>query len=235
MEKSIIVKNLSIFYGSKEALFNVNVTLPKGRLIGIIGPNGGGKSTFLKGILNIVKVNSGKIEIIVEGRENLKKIAYIPQKNTIDWSFPATVLDMVMMGSYGKLGLFKSPKKNEKEKAIFFLEKVGMDKLLKRQISKLSGGERQRILIARALIQEAEIYLMDEPFQGIDLKTEKEIIKILKGLKDQGKTVLVVHHNLETVKEYFDYLIMLNKKIIASGEVKNIFTEKNIAKTFYKN
>lgn len=236
MEIAISIKNLTVSYEDKKILSNVNIDIPKGKLIGIIGPNGGGKSTFIKGILNIVKKNSGIVKFQGKDyRKYLKKIAYIPQRDTVDWDFPTTVLDVVIMGSYGRLGLFKSPGRKEKEKAIKNLKKLNIEKYFDRQISQLSGGEKQRVFIARALMQEAEIYFMDEPFQGVDIKTEKEIIEILKKLKEKGKTVLVVHHNLEKVKDYFDYLIMINRKIIAIGETNDVFIEKNINKTFYRN
>jgi len=236
MEIAISIKDLTVSYEDKKILSNINMEIPKGKLIGIIGPNGGGKSTFIKGILNIVKKNSGIVKFQGEDyRKYLKKIAYIPQRDTVDWDFPTTVLDVVIMGSYGRLGLFKSPGKKEKEKAIKNLKKLNIEKYFDRQISQLSGGEKQRVFIARALMQEAEIYFMDEPFQGVDIKTEKEIIEILKKLKKMGKTVLVVHHNLEKVKDYFDYLIMINRKIVAIGETEDIFIEKNINKTFYRN
>ncbi|WP_163469982.1 metal ABC transporter ATP-binding protein [Fusobacterium sp. IOR10] len=236
MEIAISIKDLTVSYEDKKILSNINMEIPKGKLIGIIGPNGGGKSTFIKGILNIVKKNSGIVKFQGEDyRKYLKKIAYIPQRDTVDWDFPTTVLDVVIMGSYGRLGLFKSPGKKEKEKAIKNLKKLNIEKYFDRQISQLSGGEKQRVFIARALMQEAEIYFMDEPFQGVDIKTEKEIIEILKKLKEMGKTVLVVHHNLEKVKDYFDYLIMINRKIVAIGETEDIFIEENINKTFYRN
>jgi len=235
MESAISIKNLTISYDEKKILSNINIDIPKGKLIGIIGPNGGGKSTFIKGILDIVKNSSGNIKFQGEYyKEYLKKIAYIPQRDTVDWDFPTTVLDVVIMGSYGRLGLFKRPKRKEKEMAILMLKKVGMEKYLNRQISQLSGGEKQRVFIARALMQKSEIYFMDEPFQGVDIKTEKAIIKILKTLKEKNKTVLVVHHNLETVKEYFDYLVMINRKIIAKGEIADVFNKENIKKTFYR-
>lgn len=236
MEIAISIKNLAVSYENKKILSNINTDIPKGKLIGIIGPNGGGKSTFIKGILNIVKKNSGIIKFQGENyKKYLKKIAYIPQRDTVDWDFPTTVLDVVIMGSYGRLGLFKSPGKKEKEEAIKNLKKLNIEKYSDRQISQLSGGEKQRVFIARALMQKAEIYFMDEPFQGVDIKTEKEIIEILKKLKEKGKTVLVVHHNLEKVKDYFDYLIMINREIVAIGETNDVFIEKNINKTFYRN
>lgn len=236
MEIAISIKDLTVSYEDKKILSNINMEIPKGKLIGIIGPNGGGKSTFIKGILNIVKKNSGIIKFQGEDyKKYLKKIAYIPQRDTVDWDFPTTVLDVVIMGSYGRLGLFKSPGKKEKEEAIKNLKKLNIEKYIDRQISQLSGGEKQRVFIARALMQKAEIYFMDEPFQGVDIKTEKEIIEILKKLKEKGKTVLVVHHNLEKVKDYFDYLIMINREIVAVGETNDIFIKKNINKTFYRN
>lgn len=236
MEVAISIRNLTISYKTKKILSNITMDIPKGQLIGIIGPNGGGKTTFIKGILNIVKKNSGNIKFQGEDyRTYLKKMAYIPQRDSVDWDFPTTVLDVVIMGCYGRIGLFKRPGKIEKNKAIEMLRKVGMENYLKSHISQLSGGEKQRVFIARSLMQDAEIYFMDEPFQGVDMKTEKDIIKILKQLKEEGKTILVVHHNLNTVKEYFDCLIMINRGIIAMGKISDIFNEANIKKTFYCN
>ncbi|MFK4784984.1 metal ABC transporter ATP-binding protein [Fusobacterium sp. MFO224] len=235
MESAISIRNLTISYKTKIILSNISMDIPKGKLIGIVGPNGGGKSTLIKGILNIVKKSSGDIKFQGEEyKKYLKKIAYIPQRDAVDWDFPTTVLDVVIMGCYGKLGLFKRPSRRERDRAVEMLKKVGMEKYLKRQISQLSGGEKQRVFIARALMQNAEIYIMDEPFQGVDIKTEKAIIEILKILRENGKTVLVVHHNLETVREYFDYLVMINRRIVAKGEISDVFNDKNIKKTFYR-
>lgn len=236
VEKIVIkVNNLTVVYEEKPVLWNVNLEIEKGTLMAIVGPNGAGKSTFLKAMMNLVKPISGKVKFFDEDYKNQRlKIAYVPQKESIDWDFPTTVLDVVEMGRYGKLGWFKRITKNDKEIAHEALKKVGMEEFSDRQISQLSGGQQQRIFLARALAQEVEIYFLDEPFQGIDAKTEKIIVDILKKLVKEGKTVVVVHHDLNTIKEYFDYITFMNINVISSGKIGDVFTKENIEKT-YKN
>lgn len=234
MKESIIeVEDMTVAYGEKPVLWDIDLKIPSGVLMAIVGPNGAGKSTLIKAMLNLIKPISGKV--IFDGKnysEQRKKIAYVPQRGSVDWDFPTTVLDVVLMGRYGHIGWFKKVGKKDIELAEKALEKVEMILFKDRQISELSGGQQQRVFLARALVQEAEIYFMDEPFQGIDAKTEKNIIDILKELRNKGKTVIVVHHDLQTVTEYFDWVCLLNTKVIEYGETKEIFTQENLKKTY---
>ena len=199
----------------------------------VVGPNGAGKSTMIKAVLGIIKPIAGSIKIFGEPyKKQVDKVAYIPQKGSVDWDFPTVALDVAMMGTYGSLGWIKRPGRKERKRALEALEKVGMLEFRERQISQLSGGQQQRIFLARALVQNASVYLMDEPFQGVDATTEKAIVNILKELRKQGKTLVVVHHDLQTVPEYFDWATFLNVKRIASGPVKDIFNDDNLTKTY---
>ncbi|MDY0276603.1 MAG: metal ABC transporter ATP-binding protein [Acholeplasma sp.] len=230
---AIKIEGLTVSYDLKPVLWDVDLNIPSGILMAIVGPNGAGKSTMIKAILKLINPVSGTA--FFEGKpyeEMRKKIAYVPQRGSVDWDFPTTVFDVVLMGRYGHLGWFKKPTKKDHILTLEALEKVGMSNFKNRQISELSGGQQQRVFLARALVQDANIYLMDEPFQGVDAKTEKAIIDILKLLKNQGKTVLVVHHDLETVKDYFDWLALLNLKVIAYGPVDKVFTKENIERTY---
>ncbi len=230
---AVKVKNLTVAYDSKPVLWNIDLEIPKGKLVAVIGPNGAGKTTLLKTILGLIKPVTGTIDIYNStSKKSRNNIAYVPQCGSVDWDFPTTVLDVVMMGRYGHLGWFKRVKNKEKEMAYDTLKKVGMEKYADRQISKLSGGQQQRVFLARALIQEAEIYFMDEPFKGVDAQTEKSIIKILKKLKEEGKTVIVVHHDLQTVKNYFDWVTLINLRLVANGGVEETFTKENIQLTY---
>ena len=227
------VHDLTVAYHKKPVLWDIDFAIPKGVLVGIIGPNGAGKSTLLKASLGLVPPASGWVSFFGETIEKSRhKIGYVPQRESVDWDFPTNALDVVMMGMYGKLGWFKRPSKNEKEKALECLEMVGMADFANRQISQLSGGQQQRVFLARALAQEADLYLMDEPFAGVDVATEKAIIKILEQLKEQNKTVMVVHHDIQTVAEYFDWVLMLNMRQIACGPVKTTFTNENLKKAY---
>ena len=225
---AIEIKNLTVAYGENIALENFNLDVEVGSLVALVGPNGAGKSTLIKTILKFLKQITGKIKI------NGKNLAYVPQRNSVDWDFPTTLFDVVEMGCYGRVGLFKRVNKKEKQKVFKAIEQVGMLDFKDRQISELSGGQQQRAFIARALVQEADIYLMDEPFQGVDSTTEKSIVDILKKLKSEGKTLLVVHHDLQTVPTYFESVTFINKTVIASGKVKEVFTQENIEKTYRK-
>ena len=225
---AIEIKNLTVAYGENIALEDFNLDVEIGSLMALVGPNGAGKSTLIKTILKFLKQITGKIKI------NGKNLAYVPQRNSVDWDFPTTLFDVVEMGCYGRVGLFKRVNKEEKAKVLKAIEQVGMLDFKDRQISELSGGQQQRAFIARALVQEADIYLMDEPFQGVDSTTEKSIVDILKKLKSEGKTLLVVHHDLQTVPTYFESVTFINKTVIASGKVKEVFTQENIDKTYRK-
>ena len=225
---AIEIRNLTVAYGENIALENLNLDVEAGSLMALVGPNGAGKSTLIKTILKFLKQVIGEIKI------NGKTLAYVPQRNSVDWDFPTTLFDVVEMGCYGRVGLFKRVNKEEKQKVLKAIEQVGMLDFKDRQISELSGGQQQRAFIARALVQEADIYLMDEPFQGVDSTTEKSIVDILKKLKSDGKTLIVVHHDLQTVPTYFETVTFINKSVIASGKVKEVFTQENIDKTYRK-
>ena len=225
---AIEIKNLTVAYGENIALENFNLDVEVGSLVALVGPNGAGKSTLIKTILKFLKQITGKIKI------NGKNLAYVPQRNSVDWDFPTTLFDVVEMGCYGRVGLFKRVNKEEKVKVLKAIEQVGMLDFKDRQISELSGGQQQRTFIARALVQEADIYLMDEPFQGVDSTTEKSIVNILKKLKSEGKTLIVVHHDLQTVPTYFETVTFINKTVIASGKVEKVFTQENIDITYKK-
>ena len=225
---AIEIKNLTVAYGENIALEDFNLDVEIGSLMALVGPNGAGKSTLIKTILKFLKQITGEIKI------SKKSLAYVPQRNSVDWDFPTTLFDVVEMGCYGRVGLFKRVNKEEKVKVLKAIEQVGMSDFKDRQISELSGGQQQRTFIARALVQEADIYLMDEPFQGVDSTTEKSIVDILKKLKSDGKTLLVVHHDLQTVPTYFESVTFINKTVIASGKVKEVFTQENIDKTYRK-
>lgn len=234
--KVIDIKNLTVAYSDIAALENVNLEINKGDFIALVGPNGAGKSTLLKSIVNFLKPVTGNIKINGKSyREMRKQIAYVPQRGSVDWDFPTTLFDVVEMGSYARVGFFKRVGKEEKKRVKKAIEQVDMLDFMDRQISELSGGQQQRAFLARALLQDADIYLMDEPFQGVDAKTEKAIVEILKKLKSENKTVVVVHHDLETVPVYFDSVALINRTVIASGKIEDVFTKENIEETYRKN
>ncbi|MFX3623431.1 MAG: metal ABC transporter ATP-binding protein [Ectobacillus sp.] len=229
----ITVENVTVAYHSKPVLQEISFSVPEGQLIGIIGPNGAGKSTLIKAILGLVPRASGDVAIYGKPyKQQRKLIGYVPQRGSVDWDFPTSALDVVLMGRYGHIGWFKRPAKNDVELALACLDKVGMKPYANRQISQLSGGQQQRVFLARALAQDATIYFMDEPFVGVDAATEKAIISLLNELKAQGKTALVVHHDLQTVKEYFDWVLLLNMRKIAIGPTEEVFTLENLQNTY---
>lgn len=230
---AIQIDDLTVAYDYKPVLWDIDLKVPEGVLMAIVGPNGAGKSTLIKSILGIIRPIAGSVTIFGKPyQKQIDKVAYVPQKGSVDWDFPTTALDVVMMGTYGSLGWIKRPGQKEKKASLEALEKVGMLEFKNRQISRLSGGQQQRIFLARALVQNASIYLMDEPFQGVDATTEKAIINILKELRKAGKTLIVVHHDLQTVPEYFNWVTFLNVKGIASGPVRDIFNDDNLTKTY---
>lgn len=227
------VEDLTVAYHVKPVLWDIDLKVPKGVLMAIVGPNGAGKSTMLKAMLDLIKPISGYVQFNGQPYEKQRKrIGYVPQRGSVDWDFPTTVLDVVMMGRYGHIGWIKRAGSADKQHAMDALKKVAMEDYPNRQISQLSGGQQQRVFLARALAQDADIYFMDEPFQGVDAKTERAVVEILKELRQRGKTVLVVHHDLQTVPEYFDWVTLLNTQLIASGPVEEIFTEENLRKTY---
>lgn len=225
--------NVTVAYHKKPVLQEISLQVPEGKLIGIIGPNGAGKSTLIKTILGLVPRASGDISIYGKDyKDQRTRIGYVPQRGSVDWDFPTSALDVVLMGRYGRIGLLKRPKKADVEMAKAALEKVGMLDYAKRQISQLSGGQQQRVFLARALCQDADIYFMDEPFAGVDAATERAIMTLLAELKEKGKTVLVVHHDLQTAEDYFDWILLLHLRKIAFGPAENVFTIENLQKTY---
>lgn len=234
MNESVIeVDNISAAYRKNTVLYHVNFCVTAGTLTGIVGPNGAGKSTLIKVMLNLHPALSGNVRFYGEPFHKVKKrIGYVPQRGSVDWDFPTTALDVVTMGLYGQIGWLKWPTKKHKERAMEALEKMGMADYANRQISQLSGGQQQRVFLARALVQDADIYFMDEPLVGVDAATERAIMAILKELKAKKKTVLVVHHDLQTVEDYFDQVLLLNRTVIEHGPTNEVFTKENIAKTY---
>jgi len=227
------VHDLTVAYHRKPVLWDIDFSVPEGILVGIIGPNGAGKSTLIKAALGLIPLASGWVKFYgLPIEKTRKKIGYVPQRESVDWDFPTNALDVVLMGTYGRLGWFRRPGKKEREFAMDCLKKVGMADYAKRQISQLSGGQQQRVFLARALAQDAQIYFMDEPFAGVDAATEKAIIKVLNELKTQSKTVFVVHHDLQTVEDYFDWVLMMNMRQIAIGPTDEIYTQENLRKTY---
>lgn len=227
------VNDLTVAYKFKPVLWDIDLDVPEGVMMAIIGPNGAGKSTFIKAILDIVKPLAGGVKIFGKPYKQVRsRVGYVPQKSAVDWEFPTTVSDVVMMGAYGKLGWIKRPGRNEKQLTGQALEKVGLTGFASRQISQLSGGQQQRVFLARAIVQQADLYFMDEPLQGVDATTEKAIISILKELKAQNKTVIAVHHDLQTVTEYFDHVVFLNVRKIADGKTAEVFNDQNLEKTY---
>lgn len=225
--------NLTVLYSRKPALWNVDFELPDKQVIGIMGPNGSGKSTLLKTIMGVIEPSSGYTKVYDTDIDKVRaRISYVPQRQDIDWDFPASVWDVVAMGRYTKRGLFK--RLNSEDEAIIAqsLEKVNMLSYAKRQISQLSGGQQQRVFLARALAQQGELFLMDEPFAGVDIATEEMIIQLLKEMKDEGKTLVVVHHDLYTAQSYFDWLVLLNTRLVACGPVADVFTDKILSETY---
>lgn len=230
---AIEVHDLSVAYGKKPVLWDVDVSIPVGSLAAIVGPNGAGKSTLLKAILGLIVPTSGAVTVLNQSVEAARSlVGYVPQRESVDWDFPVSALDVVLMGRYGRIGWFRRPRKSDREFARHCLDLVGMTPFADRQISQLSGGQQQRLFIARALAQEATLYLMDEPFAGVDAATEQAIIEIMRSLRAAGKTIVTVHHDLQTVPEYFDWVMLLNFHLVAAGPVTEVFTPENLNKTY---
>jgi manganese/zinc/iron transport system ATP- binding protein len=227
MKYALEAEDLSISYEETAVLWDITFQVPSGVILAILGPNGAGKSTLLKAALKLIKPLSGKISLG-------GKVAYVPQKESIDWDFPITAEEVVLMGRYGRLGLFGRIRKADLESAALALDLVGMSGFAKRQIAELSGGQQQRLFLARALLQNPDIFLLDEPFTGVDLATEKAIMALLRKQKEAGKTILIVHHDLPTVEEYFDWALLLNTQLIDCGPISSVFHKKNLARTFGK-
>src|SRR5690554_2363151 len=235
MNKNSVLKvnNLTVGYTGKPVLWGIDFEIPQGKIVGIVGPNGAGKSTLLKSIMGVIPITDGSVKIFDKSLDEVRKqVSYVPQRESVDWDFPTSVFDVVMMGRYGRLGLLNRPRKADREVVLDCLEKVGMADFTKRQISQLSGGQQQRVFIARALAQQADFYLLDEPFAGVDAATEETIILLLRKMSEENKTLIVVHHDLQSIKKYFDWIIMLNVNLVAFGPTETTFTEENIEKTY---
>ena len=231
---AIETNKLSVAYGEAVVLDSVDLVIPQGTVMGLLGPNGAGKTTLLKSILELVPKRSGSISVL--GRpyaENRRQVGYVPQRSSIDWDFPVDVRDLVLMGTYGRLGWIRRPGRNEKHQAAVALERLGMSDLAHRQIGELSGGQQQRAFLARAFVQDAPIYFLDEPFVGVDVPTEQTIVGLLHEMRNDGKTIIVVQHDLKTVGEYLDEVTFINRHIIASGPVEQTFTESNMDATYH--
>lgn len=233
MEPILEIHDLTVAYHRRPVLWDVELTLPSPCLCGVVGPNGAGKSTLLKAILGLVPAASGAVRIF--GRpvaEVRRRIGYVPQRESVDWDFPVSVLDVALMGTYGRLGWFRRPGAAERQKAMACLARVGIADLATRQIGQLSGGQQQRTFLARALAQDADLYFMDEPMAGVDAATEAVVFRLLKELRDAGKTVIVIHHDLRTVPTYFDHVVLVNMRLVASGPTAEAFTPENLRRTY---
>ena len=227
------VHDLTVAYRRRPVLWNIDFETREGRLVGIVGPNGAGKTTLIKAILGLVPLASGKVEIYGRPYEEQRRlIGYVPQRESVDWDFPVTVRDVVLMGTYGRVGWFRRPGAAQRETADRCLSQVGLSDFADRQISRLSGGQQQRVFLARALAQDAKVYFMDEPFAGVDAATEAAILSLLRELRERGKTVFVVHHDLQTVRDYFDDVVLLNMRMVASGPIAEVFTSENLQRTY---
>ncbi|NBV41178.1 metal ABC transporter ATP-binding protein [bacterium] len=226
---AVEIQDLTVAYKDAPVLWDIDVEIPSGVMMAIVGPNGAGKTTLIKSVLGLIRPASGKI--LIQGKpysQQRRLVGYVPQRNSVDWDFPTSALDVVTMGRYGHLGWIRRPSKADAMLAMGALEQVGMADFANRQINQLSGGQQQRVFLARALVQNAEIYFLDEPFAGVDAATESAIVAVLKSLKDQGKTLIVVHHDLQTLKEYFDWILMLNVHLVGCGPIDDVLTEANL-------
>jgi manganese/zinc/iron transport system ATP- binding protein len=233
VDKVLCCKQLNVSYDTTPVLWDINLEVPPGKLVAIVGPNGAGKSTLLKAIVGIIPPFSGVIECLGSCFKKVrKKIAYVPQKEAVDWDFPITAFEVVLMGRYHQLGLFKWTRNADKEAARNALNVLGIEHLADAQIGELSGGQQQRVFIARALVQDPDLYILDEPFTGIDAATEAVLIAVFKKLQEKGKTLLIVHHDLQSVSQIFDWVILLNTRLIASGELSKVFTTENLYQTY---
>jgi manganese/zinc/iron transport system ATP- binding protein len=227
------VEDLTVSYHGAPVLWDIDVDIPKGVMAAVVGPNGAGKSTLIKSVLGLVRPIAGHVRLFGQRyRDARRRVGYVPQRSSVDWDFPTTALDVVTMGLYGRLGWLRRPGRREREAAMAALAEVGMEDYADRQISQLSGGQQQRVFIARALVQDAELYFLDEPMAGVDATTERAIVAILRRLRDAGRTVVVVHHDLQTVRSYFDWLVLLNVRIVAQGPVASTYTAANLRRTY---
>ncbi|NUQ64759.1 MAG: ABC transporter ATP-binding protein [Pirellulales bacterium] len=229
----LTIHDMTVAYHRKPVLWDIDYNAPKGRLVAIVGPNGAGKSTLIKAVLDLIPRASGDVKVFgLSYRNQRSRVGYVPQRESVDWDFPVNALDVVAMGLYRKIGWCRPVTAKYRKIALEALDRVGMAGFARRQISQLSGGQQQRVFLARALVQDADLYLMDEPFTGVDAATERAIVAILRNLRDTGKTALVVHHDLQTVPEYFDHVMLLNMRLVATGPVQEVFTPENLRKTY---
>lgn len=227
------VHDLTVSYDRRPVLWDIDFELPEGKLVAIVGPNGAGKSTLIKAIMGLVPLASGWVRLFGGSlEENRSRIGYVPQRSSVDWEFPTSVRDVVLMGRYGKIGLFRRPSSSDRDVAEEAMRKVGITDLADRQISQLSGGQQQRVFLARAIAQDADLYLMDEPFVGVDAATETAIIELLREMRRRGKTVVVVHHDLGTVRDYFDWVLLLNLRTISFGPLRDAFTDELLEQAY---
>jgi len=232
-EPVLELHNLTVTYQNKPAIWNVDYEIQGGQMVGIVGPNGSGKTTMLKTVMGLIKPGSGYVKIFGKSLDKVRgRIAYVPQRSSVDWDFPINVLDTVLMGRYQPSKLFRRTSREDEQLAMESLEKVGMETFAKRQISQLSGGQQQRVFIARALALQADLYLLDEPMAGVDAATEETIIQLLMEMRDAGKTIMVVHHDLQTAHRYYDTLVMMNTRLVAVGPTQQVFTEKTLKDTY---
>lgn len=227
------IDDLTVAYHRKPVLWDVSLDVPAGSLVGVVGPNGAGKSTLLKAVMDLIPRASGRILVFGKSyRQQRQRVGYVPQRESVDWDFPVDALDVVTMGLYRQVGWCWPVRARHRRAALEALDRVGIAELARRQISQLSGGQQQRTFLARALVQDADLYLMDEPFAAVDAATERAIVEILRGMKRQGKTAVVVHHDLQTVPDYFDYVVLLNMRVVAHGQVREVFTPENLHRTY---
>ena len=229
----LTIRDLTVSYNRKPVIWDIDLSIPEGHLVGIVGPNGAGKSTLIKACLDLVPRASGEVTIYGKTyNKERRRVGYVPQRESVDWDFPVSVLDVVAMGTYGRLGWMRRVSKHSKALSMKALDRVGLVDYANRQISQLSGGQQQRTFLARALVQDADIYFMDEPFSSVDAATERTIVQLLKDLKRQGKTVIVVHHDLSTVSEYFDWTVLLNMRVVSAGPTEEVFNQDNLRRTY---
>lgn len=230
---ALSVHDLTVAYQRKPVVWDLDLEIPKGALVGVVGPNGAGKSTLLKACLDLVPKASGEVRFFGRPYRKIRhRIGYVPQRESVDWDFPVSVLDVVCMGTYARLGWLRPVSRRSRTEAMDCLERVGLADFAHRQISQLSGGQQQRVFLARALAQDADVYFMDEPFAAVDAATEQAIVAVLKEMQDRGKTSLVVHHDLATVASYFDHVVLLNMRVVASGRTEIVFNEENLRRTY---
>lgn len=230
---AVLVRDLTVAYDHRPVLWDIDLDVPEGSLAAIVGPNGAGKSTLIKAVLGLVPVAAGTVRVFGEPyRRDPAQVAYVPQRNSVDWDFPTDVLDVVTMGTYGRLGLFARPGARERATAMDCLAQVGMHEFAKRQISQLSGGQQQRVFLARALAQDARLVFLDEPLAGVDAATEQTVVSILKGLRDAGRTVVAVHHDLDSVADTFDFVALLRVSLVAAGPPGEVMTSENLARAY---